>query len=70
MSADSSQIGNRAWNYAGVLQQAGLSCVDYVGQLALDLFSRIVKKLPQWTFCLRLFDRGGTKFQETTPACL
>ena len=26
---DTSTIGKRAWSYAGVLQQAGLSCVEY-----------------------------------------
>ena len=30
---DASQIGKRAWSYAGVLQQAGLSCVEYVEQI-------------------------------------
>ena len=35
---DASQIGKRAWSYAGVLQDAGLSCFEYVEQLTLLLF--------------------------------
>lgn len=43
---DASQIGKRAWSHAGVLQDAGLSCFEYVEQLtvlkrdklSLDLF--------------------------------
>ena len=34
---ESSQIGKRAWSYAGVLQQAGLSCVEYVEQNWADM---------------------------------
>ncbi len=34
---DSSQIGTRASSYAGVLQDAGLSCFEYVEQLTLLL---------------------------------
>ena len=30
---DASQIGKRAWSYAGVLQDAGLSCFEYVEQI-------------------------------------
>ena len=30
---DASQIGKRAWNYAGVLRDDGLSCFEYVEQL-------------------------------------
>ena len=32
---DASQIGKRAWDYAGVLRDAGLSCFEYVEQLTL-----------------------------------
>ena len=32
---DASQIGKRAWSYAGVLRDAGLSCFEYVEQLTL-----------------------------------
>lgn len=35
---DASQIGKRAWSYAGVLQDAELSCFEYVEQLTLLLF--------------------------------
>jgi type I restriction enzyme M protein len=38
---DAGQIGKRAWSYAGVLQQAGLSCVEYVEQLTLLLFLKM-----------------------------
>jgi len=30
---DAARIGKRAWSYAGVLQDAGLSCFEYVEQL-------------------------------------
>lgn len=50
MSMDSSQIGKRAWSYAGVLQQAGLSCVEYVEQLTMLLFLKMADQLtgPPW----------------------
>ena len=38
---DPSQIGKRAWSYAGVLQDAGLSCFEYVEQLTLLLFLKM-----------------------------
>src|SRR5437763_170907 len=38
---DASQIGKRAWSYAGVLQDAGLSCFEYVEQLTLLLFLKM-----------------------------
>ena len=38
---DASNIGKRAWSYAGVLQQAGLSCVEYVEQLTMLLFLKM-----------------------------
>src|SRR6185295_7307727 len=38
---DASQIGKRAWSYAGVLQAAGLSCVEYVEQLTMLLFLKM-----------------------------
>ena len=38
---DASGIGKRAWSYAGVLQDAGLSCFEYVEQLTLLLFLRM-----------------------------
>jgi type I restriction enzyme M protein len=38
---DAGQIGKRAWSYAGVLQQAGLSCVEYVEQLTMLLFLKM-----------------------------
>ena len=38
---DAAQIGKRAWNYAGVLQDAGLSCFEYVEQLTLLLFLKM-----------------------------
>ena len=49
--ADTSQIGKRAWSYAGVLQDAGLSCFEYVEQLTLLLFLKMADQLtqPPWT---------------------
>ena len=44
---DPSQIGKRAWSYAGVLQQAGLSCVEYVEQLTLLLFLKMADQLTE-----------------------
>jgi type I restriction enzyme M protein len=38
---DASQIGKTAWSYAGVLQDAGLSCFEYVEQLTLLLFLKM-----------------------------
>src|SRR5436853_2259348 len=44
---DESQIGKRAWSYAGVLQDAGLSCFEYVEQLTLLLFLKMADQLTQ-----------------------
>lgn len=44
---DASQIGRRAWSYAGVLQQAGLSCVEYVEQLTMLLFLKMADQLTE-----------------------
>lgn len=44
---DSSTIGKRAWSYAGVLQQAGLSCVEYVEQLTMLLFLKMADQLTE-----------------------
>ena len=44
---DTSQIGKRAWGYAGVLQQAGLSCVEYVEQLTMLLFLKMADQLTE-----------------------
>lgn len=44
---DTSQIGKRAWSYAGVLQQAGLSCVEYVEQLTMLLFLKMADQLTE-----------------------
>ena len=44
-SMDASQIGKRAWSYAGVLQDAGLSCFEYVEQLTLLLFLKMADQL-------------------------
>ena len=38
---DTSQIGKRAWSYAGVLMAAGLACVEYVEQLTMLLFLKM-----------------------------
>ena len=48
---DTSQIGKRAWSYAGVLQDAGLSCFEYVEQLTLLLFLKMADQLtqPPWS---------------------
>ena len=42
---DAAQIGKRAWSYAGVLQDAGLSCFEYVEQLTLLLFLKMADQL-------------------------
>ena len=44
---DASNIGKRAWSYAGVLQQAGLSCVEYVEQLTMLLFLKMADQLTE-----------------------
>ena len=44
---DASQIGKRAWSYAGVLQDAGLSCFEYVEQLTLLLFLKMADQLTE-----------------------
>jgi type I restriction enzyme M protein len=44
---DASQIGKRAWSYAGVLQDARLSCFEYVEQLTLLLFLRMADQLTE-----------------------
>ncbi len=44
---DASQIGKAAWNYAGVLQDAGLSCFEYVEQLTLLLFLKMADQLTE-----------------------
>ncbi|MBI1760117.1 MAG: SAM-dependent DNA methyltransferase [Acidobacteria bacterium] len=44
---DQSQIGKRAWSYAGVLQDAGLSCFEYVEQLTLLLFLKMADQLTE-----------------------
>src|SRR5437588_11720697 len=44
---DTSQIGKRAWSYAGVLQDAGLSCFEYVEQLTLLLCLKMADQLTE-----------------------
>src|ERR1700675_4932813 len=44
---DASQIGKRAWGYAGVRQDAGLSCFEYVEQLTLLLFLKMADQLSE-----------------------
>jgi len=44
---DTAQIGRRAWSYAGVLQDAGLSCFEYVEQLTLLLFLKMADQVTQ-----------------------
>ena len=44
---DIAQIGKRAWSYAGVLQDAGLSCFEYVEQLTLLLFLKMADQLTE-----------------------
>ena len=52
---DASQIGKRAWSYAGVLQDAGLSCFEYVEQLTLLLFLKMADQLTE-----EPYDQPGT----------
>lgn len=47
MAMDTAQIGKRAWSYATVLQQAGLSCVEYVEQLTMLLFLKMADQLTE-----------------------
>ena len=42
---DASQIGKRAWSYAGVLRDDGLSCFEYVEQLILLLLLKMADQL-------------------------
>ena len=44
---DPSQIGKRAWSYAGVLMAAGLSNVEYVEQLTMLLFLKMADQLTE-----------------------
>jgi type I restriction enzyme M protein len=44
---DTSQIGKRAWSYAGVLAGAGVSCFEYVEQLTLLLFLKMADQLTE-----------------------
>ena len=44
---DTSHTGKRAWSYAGVLQDAGLSCLEYVEQLTLLLFLKMADQLTE-----------------------
>jgi|GEM_PF-1277943 len=44
---DTSQIGKRAWSYAGVLMSAGLSNVEYVEQLTMLLFLKMADQLTE-----------------------
>lgn len=44
---DSSQIGNRAWSYANVLRDDGLSYMEYVEQLTLLLFLKMADQLTE-----------------------
>src|SRR6266478_8854721 len=41
------QLGNRAWSYAHVLRDDGLSCMDYVEQLTLLLFLKMADELTE-----------------------
>jgi type I restriction enzyme M protein len=47
MSMDSTQIGNRAWGYAHVLRDDGLSYMEYVEQLTLLLFLKMADQLTE-----------------------
>jgi hypothetical protein len=42
-----SQIGKRAWSYAGVLQDDGLSCFEYVEKLTLLLVLKMADHLTE-----------------------
>jgi type I restriction enzyme M protein len=44
---DSTQIGNRAWSYAHVLRDDGLSYMEYVEQLTLLLFLKMADQLTE-----------------------
>ena len=62
---DASQIGKRAWSYAGVLQQAGLSCVEYVEQLTMLLYLKMADPLTEPPYNLPAIvppERGWGKF--------
>ena len=44
---DASQLGKRAWSYAGVLMAAGLSNVEYVEQITMLLFLKMADQLTE-----------------------
>src|SRR5262245_44635737 len=44
---DTSQIGKRAWSYAGVLRDAGVSSLQYVEQLTMLLFLKMADQLTE-----------------------
>ena len=46
-SVDASQIGKRAWSYAGVPRDAGVSCFEYVEQLTLLPFRKMADQLAE-----------------------
>ena len=78
---DASQIGKRAWSYAGVLQDAGLSCFEYVEQLTLLLFLKMADQLteppyvrapivpPEWGW-KSLLPLDGAALEDHHRACL
>lgn len=78
---DASQIGRRAWSYAGVLQDAGLSCFEYVEQLTLLLFLKMADQLteppydrepivpPEWGW-KSLLPLDGAALEDHYRACL
>ncbi len=64
---DVSQIGNRAWSYAGVLRDAGLSCFEYVEQLTLLLFLKMADQLTEKP-CNRSYRAAGTRLEGDVAA--
>lgn len=64
---DALQIGKRAWNYAGVLRDAGLSCFEYVEQLTLLLFLKMDDQQSQPPYNRQPLVPAGLGWQNLLP---
>ena len=64
---DASQIGKRAWGYAGVLQDAGLSCFEYVEQLTLLLFLKMADQTHRAALRARADRAAGARLEGVAP---
>ena len=62
------QIGTRAWSYASVLRDAGLSCFEYIEQLTLLLLKMADQLTEQRATLFLALGAGRTKALARTPA--